>query len=417
MPVFGLLLAGCSPSAPSPPLVFYPQGSPSEDHCEPAALRIDHVDEPTALGFSAIDVLAQVAGPRYSPLIWLEQPANGEYELSYGPEHGVSSIGLDVRVAEGQIWHQYRAPLLDAPEGTECDPGFLQIPVELSIESAAQALNERVSAVLEARVPYRGHVVTTFGSAALAGGLRIDRLGSLDPARSFWLGPLTFEAWLWRDGSSGSLSTQVGAAYVKESKQLRPPPLPAAQPGDLALWPSARACDDASSIPLPSDAKLMGWSARDVMDELGAKQPRELTWSDGSVTGLELDFAELPSEVCQSFEESLEFDAALRVKTSDGRIHVRMPVRVSAAPERGGIGEIALRRGGPETPLDAADLAASGITDAPVGDYASILIDIEGTYRGAGETGSISLRGVDSQRPDESGFYASTALVTGRWAR
>lgn len=380
--------------------------------CVPVTEQVEHIDQPTPLGFSAIEVLNRLAGQHFAPLIWREPAENPEYALAYGPERGTSSLVVQVRAADGVILYRYRVPALGAPEGTECDPGALEIPVEVSLKSSAGALDETFSAALSAQVPYRGRLSKTFEPGALEGGLTFSELDSFDRERSFWLARLSLDVLLWEGGSSGSLSGQLGAAYVKESKQLRPPPLPATDPGELALWPSAQVCGG-SFLYLPSDARVMGFSARDVLNALEGDRPRELTWSDGSVTELSLTYLGVDDHLCQGIEDGLELDVEVQARTRDGRIDTRLPVRVTAMAEAGRIGEIVISRGGPGEPALTAP-PDSGVALDTVG---AVLVDIEMTQRGSADSGSISVRGVDRPTPNGQGSAPSTLIATGHWVR
>lgn len=397
--LLALVALGCAGAAPRPALDVYPVAALAEDGCEPAVEQVEHIDQPTALGFSAIDVLTRLAGPRSAPLIWLEPPPSAEYTFAYAPEHGASTVTLDVRAADGSIWHRYRTPSFGAPEGTECDTGVLEIPVQVTLRSAAGALDESFMATLGARVPYRGRLSKAFEPGALSGGLTFPELDSLDRERSFWLSRLDVDVLLWEGGSAGSLRGSLGAAYVEESKQLRPSPLPAIDPGELALWPSAGSC--AGSLRhLPSDALVLGFSARDVLDALAAQPPRELRWSDGSVTELSLTYADMAEYICQGVDEELELDLDARARTSDGRIDTHLPVRVTAVAERGRIGELSVRR---------ADEAEAPPTAS------SVLVDIEMIQRGSADSGTLSVRGLEQPGPG-GGVDSSTLIATGHWA-
>ena len=112
------------------------------DPCVPNALFVRHLDEPTALGFSAVEVLERLAGPRLSPVDWLEPEPNDEYVLEYGPERGSGGLELDVRLRDGPLVLRQPSPRFDAPEDTTCPPGSLQIPVEVTLRSSGLSLDE-----------------------------------------------------------------------------------------------------------------------------------------------------------------------------------------------------------------------------------------------------------------------------------
>jgi hypothetical protein len=412
-----VLASACGGPLVSSTITYYPpRGEPAEDMCVAQVQRIEHIDERTELGFSAIDVLGRVAGMSSSPLVWLEPPYNDEYSLAYGPERGTSSLNVRVAAADGAVLYHYRVPRLDAPAGTQCDPGSLEIPIEVTLQSGGRALDETFVTALEASEPFRGHFVKTFEPGALAGGLVFEKLSSLDPQRSFWLGPLTLEATLWEGGSQGSLRGSIGSDYAKPSKQPRPLAAPALEPGALALWPSAEQCESSWQA-LPSEAKLIGFSAREVVDVLRAASEQELDWADGSSTQLRLEFMELEPQICQAVDDGVQFDAAVHASTSDGRIDTRFPVRIAASGDGGQIGEISISRQGSEEPLDAAELEAMGSREDDLAGYGSVLIELEARYRGARASGSIAVRGFDEPNRGGSGAYASTLIQSGTWAR
>ena len=412
------LCIACGPNVTaSGGLALYPSLAASDaEPCSSAVERIEHPAEPTALGFSAAQLLARLAGQTSSPLVWLEPPHSDEYILAFGPERGTSTLSLSVSAADGDILYRYWQPLPDAPPGTECAPDRLEVPVQVTIQSGAQALDETFYTVLEASVPYRAFFSKAFAPGALAGGLSFAKLSSLDPERSFWLGALTLDVLLWPGGSQGSLSLELGAAHAKASKQVRPAPLAAGSPGPLALWPSSSACE-APFQHLPSEAQIMGFSARDVLAALDAEAEQELEWSDGSVTQLDLTFMDLPSQLCQASEDTLEFEGEVIARTQDGRVDARLSVLISAAPERGSIGEIWVRQNGPGERTEGSESDAAGQLGADPHAHSSVLVDIEATYHGARGSGSLSLSGMGQPAPGAEGTPTSGLMATGRWAR
>jgi hypothetical protein len=374
---------------------------------------VEHVDEPTPLGFSALDVLARLGGRTSSSLDWLEPEPSEEYELEYGPEQGRSSLVVDVRAGDGQIMNRWREPLLNAPEDTECGPGVLDIPVEVTLSSAGSALEESFDAVLSASVPYRGHLSKRIEPRRLRGGLTLGRLVSLDPERSFSLGALTFEAELWSGGSRGVLGAELYSLYTNPSEDLRPAPAAPSQPGPLALWPSGRACGGAQ-VALPSDARVLGFSALDVLERIRQAGPRQLTWHDGSVTPVRLVPLEPDVELCQELGESLSFEVVLRAESVDGRLGVDLPVNVDVVDAGGDIGDIAIQSRGPALPHPVAELARERSSIVRLGDYTEVLIDMRWSLGADRDSGELSLRGVDA-RADAEGNYPSTAISSARW--
>ena len=404
----GLALAcGAALPAPSPGLYFPAEGG---DGCLPAVTRIEAVDEPTPLGFTAIEALQRLAGPRSSPLEWIEPAANDEYLLTLGPEGGRSSLDLDLRLREGPVLHRFRTPSLIAPDDVECDPGAIEIPISVTLQSGEQGLAESFDAWLEARVPYRGHLSGQLEPSALRGGLGLAHVTSLDPERVMSLGPVSIEADVWEGGSDGSVSVQLRASHARASSELRLPPDPPAQPGIIAAWPSMAACD-ADSRALPTDAKVLGFSVDDVLAELRRGEPRQAVWSDGSQAPLALELDTEASELCQRVGESLSFTATLRARSDDG-LDLRSAVRIEALDAGGRVGTIRIESAEPNSPHPFAG-ALSG--PAGSGGYDAVLVGVDWTHDGSADSGSLSLRGVDASAPDTSGVYPSSALTSARW--
>ena len=373
-----LIALGCGASVPAFDDGTFPMLPASDDDCAPAVTRIEHADEPTPLGFSAVDVLGRLAGPRSSPLYWRPAPENQEYLLDVRTQ----GRALDARARsaprrKAPSCHRYRTPLLGAPDDTTCDAGSLQIPVVVTLESANQGLAESFDALLEAREPYRGHLSKSLEPGALRGSLGLAHVVSLDPERAFWLGSVELDADVWQGGSVGSLSVHLGARHAKESKALRAPPSEPEQPGPLAAWPSSSSCDGAA-VALPTSAKVLGFSVDDVLDWLRDGGPPELTWSDGSATAVQLELSAEEQELCQEVGERLRFSVMLRARSQDGSLDVRLPLRVDALGAGGTLGDISVESADPEAP-HVIERSASAIVEAE--GYRAVLVSLELVHR------------------------------------
>jgi hypothetical protein len=410
--IAGLAL-GCGAGTPQLAESLYLLPDANGDGCAAAVTRIEAIDEPTPLGFTAIDALMRLDGPRSSPLVWLEPAPNPEYLLTLGPESGLSTLAIDVRAQDGPILHRFRTPLLTAPEDTACDTGALEIPISITLESAAQGLSESFDATLEARTPYRGRIEKRFEPGSLRGSLGLASVASLDPARSFWLGALRFEAEVWEGGSLGALSVELGVRHAKAAATPGLPPEPPEQPGSIATWPSAAACEGGGSA-LPSSAKVLGFSVDDVLAELRGGGPRRATWADGSETPLEVALAAEGSEPCQTVGESLSFGALLHTRTAGG-LDVRSLVQVDALDAGGRVGAIRIESAEPDAPSPLASGSSQDGRNTGSEGYTAVLVGVEWMHDGARDTGSLSLRGVDARSPDASGAYPSTALASAHW--
>lgn len=391
-----------------------PQLPISNQPCFLVYERMEHLDQASGLGFSALEVLARLVGTSDSPLIWLTPQAGDEYLIDYGPERGTSNVRVQISAAEGPVIYRHEVETLFAQEDTECDSGVLEVPVSVTIQSTEHALDETFTTRLEASAPYRGHITQRFAAGGLAGGLVLSKLESLDPARSFEPGELTVALDLWEGGSQGSLSTEVRANYTKAS-QVTWPLAEAGQPPLLALWPSDEPCAEAGNH-LPSDAKVLGFSVQDVLRALAGERARELAWSTGTTTALEFEFATAPRELCQGVaEHNLDFESAVRVRTSDGKLDIDLPVQISASSQGGSIGEISVQATNPEALLAGDSLASSVLRELETLGYSGAQINLEASFHSGGSAGTITLSGVEANPTSETAGLAHE-LASGRWS-
>jgi hypothetical protein len=284
-------------------------------------------------------------------------------------------------------------PQGEGEDATECGEDVLLIPVEVVIESRERALAESFRAVLEASSPHRGRLSARFEVTALAGGLVFTEPESLDPGRSFQISAVELALLVWQGGSHGTVSSEIRASSPKSDAGAAPP----AEPRPLvAVWPSAAQCDPGWTA-LPPDATLSGASAAGVVAALADQPVEALRWADGSAAELRLGFEALPNELCQSTGSVLEFEAALRAQSSDGRVDAVLPVRVVAERDAGGAGdfrEIEITRAGAESDLPQ--------------------VELEARYRRDGASGSLRVRPANGAASDDREAAPS---ASGEWSR
>jgi hypothetical protein len=407
-----LLVAGCSPAAvlqeEEPVFPFLPAPS----GCVSVVERLEHLDQPSPLGFSAVEVLARVSGDSASPLVWLPPAQSPAYELDYGPERGVSNVRLNVAAAEGDVLYRREVPASGAPEDLECAPAVLEVPVQVTIQSSGQALNETFRTQLRASTPYRAEFTQSLDPSSLGGGFQFTNLSSLDPERSFSAGPLSLHVTLWEGGSQGSLQTFIQSAYAKPSAELRPRLEPPGEPPSVAVWPSAQSCPEDSSS-LPSDAPLLGFSVDDVLHALAKSGERELEWANGDTTALDLEFVTPASELCQAASETLDFDALVRARTRDGRLDAELPVHVSAEGASGSIAQVSIQTR--TDPSGDAPARAVHVRHLDLGSHDAVRVDLDAQFLPRSSSGSLTLSGVD--KGSENADSAAAPLDSGRWSR
>jgi len=79
--------------------VEYPELTFSNQPCITVVERMEHLDQASGLGFSAVEVLARLVGESNSSLIWLPPRAGDQYLLDYGPESGTSNVRVQISAA------------------------------------------------------------------------------------------------------------------------------------------------------------------------------------------------------------------------------------------------------------------------------------------------------------------------------
>jgi hypothetical protein len=376
--------------------------------------RLDHLDEASPLGFSAVELLAHASGESSSPLIWLAPESGAEYRLEYGPEHDVSMVHLQIAAAEGDVLYRSETPVPGAAEDVQCAPSVLDVPVQVTLQSGAQALKESFVARLLASTPYRASFSHSFAPGSLGGGLLTD-VSSLDPERRISAGPLLLDVTVWQGGSAGTLRAALQSDYAQPSKELRPALAPPSEPQSLAVWPSAEPCPDPARQ-LPSNARVLGFSVEDVQRSFAAAAPRKVVWASGDTTELRLELEAPPNELCQATDDELAFDAILHARTLDDRLDTELPVHVSVASDAGSIGEVSIRSSEPSDATAGSPAAARPAPPHLKGidrkGYEAVRVDVEATFQAGSSEGTLTLLGVETGAEDAAG----TELESARWS-
>jgi hypothetical protein len=412
------LLACAEPPLP-PAVPVLPLALP---YCIPMVERLQHLDQPSALGFSAVELLARVSGETLSPLVWLPPEHNEQFTLAYGPESGRSQLSVRITPVEGEVRYRHELLAETAPEDTVCAEGVLEVPVSVSLRSQTLALDETFPARLEAKSAYRAELSHRFAPGTWSGGFTFTDVTSLDPERTVSTGALSLSLQLWEGGSMGSLATEVvtqpRAGTSSASTEPWPGALASSEPASLALWPSAEPCAVPSQSSLPSDARVLGFSVNDVLGALSRESARELTWSSGDNTQIELTFLPTGSELCQGVAEALSFQTSVRVHTVDGRLDAELPVLVNAVSQNGSIGEITVQS------VETADGAAAPLSITGLGrgqtrGVGQIRVDLDASFRAGASAGTITVSGVragGAAAPATDGALTSE-LASARWSR
>lgn len=200
------------PGRPKPPTA--PSGgkggaeSPTNGDCSAKVTPVA-LDDGSALGFAANDVLALGVGAHSAELLWLPPPEG----VSFGPEQGEGTIELTISYGGGEARvvvsepsggpSAGRAPLLG------CSPPQLEVDVNASVRTGGGALQEAFAATLVANAPTSVRLSQGFGLKALNGSfvVTVPRDATADSLRiEATFGKGVFFGALW-----GDYSIQVGS--------------------------------------------------------------------------------------------------------------------------------------------------------------------------------------------------------------
>lgn len=407
-------VAGCAPRTGPPPAPALPPILMQD--CDVSFDRSLTFDQPTPLGFSALESLQQLGGERRSALAWLDAPASEQYLLEYGPERGGSELTLGIQAAEGEILYRSALPAPWAAEGTDCGPDALLIPIFVTLQSAGGALAEAFLSTLEVTTPHQGRFSHALPPKAMRGGLMVSEPEALTRDRAYDVQWLQLDVLLWRGGSHGVLGAEISGTASTPSKELAPAPTRARH--ELAVWPSPLPCPDGFRA-LPSDAELVGFSPRDVLAELSATKVEDLRWSDGTTTTLELAPPHSAAdELCVASVDGLEFDTTLLAQTGDARIRTEVVVRVRAEPGANGPGEITISTRDAGAPPVSSGEGRDEVSDAVRPNAGSSVapkaddLELDASYWDGSATGLVELRTRTAATAAQS-----APVLEGRWSR
>jgi hypothetical protein len=339
---------------------------PGGGNCEETESDVDAA-QPTALGFSAQDVIALVSGEHRASLSWLES-AN----VDYGPETGRSEITFTVE-AIGRPRFIDREPR-PRPGGTEIDlpelfapscGDSIELDVRMSVATEGGALDELVETTVIASV--RDFAVAGLGFPLE--GLTGSFVGNAEPPpNAEFTSPqsLSMRVGFSEYGVLGSMTLGGG-----EFRTLDGSGIGMTTYGDIARFPADDYCGP-NTISVAADQSVRGLSMASVLDSLNAMSPAEVLYDGGGSAELTLSFANAEPRVCVRLEAAapgrtaLEFPGRVTLASSDGRIDGSAPVQFSVEAAEGAPNAVSVLGS-----LEAADLAQAaslpgqfGIRDA-----------------------------------------------------
>ncbi|WP_437336220.1 hypothetical protein [Sorangium sp. So ce394] len=378
-----------------------PQGGSQTGHdglgtgdgaCEETSIVVGSLEEATALGFTAGEVLAQAEGTFESPIVWAPPgdmvnagPEQGEGEITIDVAHGGGAIRfVESRFVESRPWGSN-----DETEGGPAIAGDLcksriEIDVELTIATSGGALAETVPAILSSSDPRHVALEAELDPDALSGSL------VFTPQREGWaLADLTIRGGMAAGASWGS----IGARLEYSDGEVT-----GAGFRSFASWPTAETCAR-GGLPLPLDTALLAFSAADVLAE-NAEVAATFTWDPGTTTRIALSLEAADDVACVSLggefdEAGVRIPARLHLVTEDGRVDLETDVDVYALADAEGrlvdasFQSVHLRGVAPD------DFEATyGITGFDVSGYDEASSTVRGTFTGGSSTGALKVLGL-----------------------
>jgi hypothetical protein len=292
-------------------------------------------DAPTALGFSARQVLDMISGEHHETLAWKALP------VAYGPETGESAITLVVEPL-GTAHLIQRSPAQrggreDGPLIALAEPQFacadsIAVDVRLVISTAGGALNESVETTLEA------------SSAEFASGsvrLPLDKLtGSFEadvqapPGSVLSKSPeLSLRMGFSPYGNVGEFSIS------SETESTDGSAVGQSALGTIAQYPAENFCGP-DAVSVDASQVVRGLSVENVLERLNATSPATLVPSGAA---LSLRFLNTTDRVCAalgapaSAGTTLEFPGAVELSSSDDRIAGRVNISIRAEAVAGAL--------------------------------------------------------------------------------
>jgi hypothetical protein len=413
--VGGVLVACASGEGAPAARSFNSDKAPPPNPC-PAAPSPVATDAPTPFGAAPPALLERLELGATTPFVWgpyeKERSSGdpGPRTTTYDPGPSETRLTLGIALREGEDALQTVYP---RDVGSRCPDDTLDVPVAMSLATEDGALDERFDARLVFTSANTARLEAELPAERLAGSLAFDSIAA--PAVGWRAAAFTVFAELWPGGSRGSVVPRF--AYDGPLMEASPPVLPArpepqlAEPelltrwGLLAMWPQALVCPGdvrGFHVPVDADARVIGWSARDIVAELDTRAVRPID-VDGSSASLRFTL-ELASGVRCMYSEGRNLTFAVEGRVSvdaapvgsplehlDARSTFLVSARVSA--DGAALEQISWVRQGVDGSQALAEFAAStGIAVAAMSDARAYLWSWIGSDRREGSSGALSSR-------------------------
>jgi len=278
-----------------------------EEKCE-ETVTVLGLDEVSALGFSAAEILAIAEGSHEAPLFWHDGV------ITVGPESGEHSLVVDVAYSGGEIRLVDSKPEFGPDEEGRCAPR-LEIDAEIGLHSDGGAIAETFKTTLEAVRPEVAMLSLELELDAVEGSLEVL---ATDPEEGK-AGPINIGIGISSFGIFGSLD---GVLEVISGE------FASATLHNYATFPSDDlGCDFPFEAPLPFEAAWGGHSVMDALALMNVSPELILQWGGefsepDEPTPLLIEVAPTGTTACGRIApgQALSFPVEVTMKSDDGRL-------------------------------------------------------------------------------------------------
>lgn len=301
------------------------------------------LDEGTALGFSANQVLAFAGGAHTVSLAWLDST------IPYGPESGRSEVTLTIEPLAAHFVD--RSPksssdglggesLIDIGTPLDACRDSVRIDVRVGLSTSGGALAETVDTVLDAS-----------GADFVSGAFTIDLSGIAGTFEAQPTPPPNSELTRSSLQVAFGLSEYGAVGSFTISNEFRSLDGNAAGVGGgapVAQFPADDYCGAANAFSVTADQAVRGVSMAATLAALNEQSSVPVRYRGGASSTLELSFTSDVERVCVSFDRDsqyngeaggavLSFPGRVTLQSGDGRIDSDLGVTLSAEPFDGAL--------------------------------------------------------------------------------
>lgn len=328
------------------PGVDSPVGMPEpENGCEEESRPLEPTDS-TVFGLTPTKLLEGIAPPT-APFHWVNF-SSSNLDVSHHPGPSETSLNLELSLRDAAQDLDSGEAILEAGPEPASDAGAqpclgprVHIPVWVSMSTSDGALKARVRGTLTFYGRQVAELTSRFVPAELEGALEFAPFDVKTPDTEWTLHALNLFASLWDGGSAGAirpefvLSTQgtMGSGGAAASPPPATPPpsgvldqiaIPE-QHDAIGLWPRLEQCPQ--GVVRAVDDRVLGFSARDILNALNAEQtyPLEVTTNQ-----TDLVTSALPLSMTAQLPEPL---VCVTLDHTTATLSLTVPATLRAEPE------------------------------------------------------------------------------------